>query len=355
MDDDRDAAPTRHVGRPPTIRDVAREAGVAVGTASKALNGQGKLREETRERVRAAAERLEFRPNDLMKSLLRGRSYTVGLLSADIDGRFSTPLMIGIEGALDAAEMLVFLHINRDSDPERERRSIDALLARQVDGIIVMGNKTGRRQPIELGRANVPVVYVLGHVDAPGALSLAPDEIGGGRMVTEHLLRVGRHRLAYISGPSDHEAVWSRRIGMREVLAAYGLELPDERVLEADWSEDWGYEAAGLLLERFPEVDGIFCGNDVIARGVMDGLKERGRRIPRDVAVVGFDNWEPIAGGARPPLTSASLNLEELGRAAVTKLLERVNGSDESGVIRLPCSLVIRSSCGSGQEIPSRW
>jgi LacI family transcriptional regulator len=345
MDEDRESARTM-TGRPPTIRDVAREAGVAVGTASKALNGQGKLREETRERVRAAAQRLEFRPNDLMKSLLRGRSYTVGLLTSDIDGRFSTPLLIGIEGALEAAEMLVFLRINRDDDREQERRDIEALLARQVDGIIVMGNKTGPREPISLGRANVPMVYVMNYVDAPGVLSLTPEEIGGGRLVTEHLLRFGRRRLAYISGPSDHEAVWSRRVGMREVLAANGLELPDERVFESSWSEPWGYDAVGMLLEHDPTVDGIFCGNDIIARGVIDGLKDRGRRVPEDVAVAGFDNWEPFASGGRPPLTTGSLNLTELGRAAVMKLLERINGSEEAGIIRLPCSLVVRSSCG---------
>src|SRR5919197_1428171 len=132
------AQPGRSV---PTIHDVARAAGVTTGTASQALNGRGKMRPETRERVRQAAARLEYRPNHLMQSLLRGRTCTVGLLSTDRYGRFSIPLLEGIEDALDAAQMSVFLCDARD-DPAHERRHIDSLLAKQVDGIIVTGRRT---------------------------------------------------------------------------------------------------------------------------------------------------------------------------------------------------------------------
>ena len=143
--------------QPTTIRDVARAAGVSVGTASKALNDRGRLRAETRERVRAEAERLDFRPNDLIKSLLRGRTFTVGLITTDYFGRFNMPVIAGIEDALGAAEILVFLCNVRD-DPERERHVVASLIAKQVDGIIVMGRRTDPRLPISVGRSGTPVV-----------------------------------------------------------------------------------------------------------------------------------------------------------------------------------------------------
>jgi LacI family transcriptional regulator len=329
---------------PPTIRDVARAAGVSVGTASKALNDRGRLRPETRERVRAEAERLEFRPNDLIKSLLRGRTFTVGLITTDYFGRFNMPVIAGIEDALGSAEILVFLCNVRD-DAERERKVISALLAKKVDGIIVMGRRV--EPPIDVGQSGPPVVYAFSRVPDPAALCLLPDDAQGARLATEHLLQLGRRRLAHITGPADREAVASRRVGMSAVLQQHGIDLPSSRVLHGAWTEGWGYDAAGQLLEQEERVDAIFCGSDIIARGVLDGLRERGRVIPDDVAVVGFDNWEIIATQARPPLTTVDMNLHDLGCMAAERLLAMVEGAQDSGIAHLPCSLVVRESCGT--------
>jgi LacI family transcriptional regulator len=333
--------------RPITIRDVARGAGVSIGTASKALNGRGQLRPETRERVRAEAERLRFRPNDLIHSLLRGRTYTVGLLTTDGygHGRFSLPLLTGIEDALGAAEILVFFCNTRD-DPERERKDIESLLAKQVDGLIVMGSRTDPRPPIGVRDPGVPVVYAYTRVPDPEALCLLPDDAHGARLATEHLLRAGRRRLAHVTGPASWEAVALRRDAMDQVLAERGMRLPDQRVLYGSWLESWGYEAGMELLGEDPAVDGVFCGNDQIARGVIDALHGRGVHVPDDVAVVGFDNWEVVADAARPPLTTVDMNLHDLGREAAMRLLAMVDGERQSGVIRMPCSLVVRGSCG---------
>jgi LacI family transcriptional regulator len=333
--------------RPATIRDVARAAGVAVGTASKALNGRGRLRDETRNRVLIEAERLDFRPNDLIKSLLRGRTFTVGMITTDYFGRFNMPVMAGIEDALGAAEILVFLCNTRD-DPVRERKVIASLLAKQVDGIIVMGRRTDPRLPINVGRSQVPIVYAFSSVEDPDALSLLPDDAHGGRIATEHLLDSGRRQLAHITGPADREAVRLRREGMTAALADRGMEISGDRMLYGDWTEASGYIAASELLQRDPRIDAIFCGSDIIARGVMDGLRERGRSIPSDVGVVGFDNWDIIATQARPPLTTVDMNLHDLGREAARHLLAKVEGENVSGVIRLPCTLVVRESSNYG-------
>jgi LacI family transcriptional regulator len=341
-----DAEPPRPRVPPPTIRDVARAAGVSVGTASKALNNRGRLRPETRERVRAEAERLEFRPNDLIKSLLRGRTFTVGLITTDYFGRFNMPVIAGIEDALGSAEMLVFLCNVRD-DAERERKVISALLAKKVDGIIVMGRRVDPRPPINVGQSGPPVVYAFSRVPDPAALCLLPDDAQGARLATEHLLRLGRRQLAHVTGPADREAVVSRQEGMSAVLQQHGIGLTSSRVLYGAWTERWGYDAAGQLLEREKSIDAIFCGSDIIARGVLDGLRERGRAIPDDVAVVGFDNWEIIATQARPPLTTVDMNLHDLGCMAAERLLAMVEGAQDSSIVHLPCSLVIRESCGS--------
>jgi LacI family transcriptional regulator len=331
--------------RPATIRDVALAAGVAVGTASKALNGRGRLREETRARVLREAELLDFRPNDLIKSLLRGRTFTVGMITTDYFGRFNMPVMHGIEDALGAAEILVFLCNVRD-DSEREQKVVASLLSKQVDGFIVMGRRTDPRRSLPVGRSGVPVVYAFSSVQDPMALCLLPDDAHGARLATEHLLKTGRRRLAHITGPANREAVRLRRDGMMTVMTEHDIELPEHNILFGEWTESWGYEAVGHLVEQDPAVDAIFCGSDIIARGVMDGLRERGRKIPEDVAIVGFDNWEIIAAHARPPLTTVDMNLHDLGREAAQRLLARLEGDITAGTNRLPCTLVVRESSG---------
>jgi LacI family transcriptional regulator len=327
----------------PTIRDVALGAGVTIGTASKALNGRGQLRPETRQRVLAEAARLEFRPNDLVKSLLRGRTYTVGLLTSDFSGRFTMPLLAGVEDALGAAEILVFLCNLRD-DPAREERVVASLLAKQVDGLIVTGRRTDPRPPLPLGRARVPVVYANTRVDDPAALCLLPDDAGGARLAAAHLLAAGRRRLAHVTGPAHWDAVRQRLAGLTAVLNEHGLDLPPTRVASGPWTEAAGYAAADRLLAADPAIDAVFCGSDLIARGLLDALRERGRRVPEDVAVVGFDNWAIVAEAARPPLTTVDLELHELGRAASAELLAMVAGEARSGTRRLPCRLVVRES-----------
>lgn len=329
-----------------TIYDVARAAGVTIGTVSKALNGQGKLKEETRARIKAEATRLGFFPNDLAQSLLRGRSYTVGLLTTDSHGRFSIPLMMGIEDALGDAEISVFLCDARD-DAVRERRLIESLKAKRVDGIIVTARRTDPRPAIDMGRTGIPVLYAYSQVAAPDALCVLPDDAQGARLAVEHLLQHGRRRLAHIAGPSYFEAVQQRLGAMRQVLKEHNIGFPEHRVLSGPWQEAWGYKAVGFLLEIDPHIDAIFCGSDQLGRGTVDALRERGVRVPDDIAVVSYDNWEIIAAATRPALTTVDMNLYELGKIAGEKLLAMIDGKKETGVFRFPCRLVVRDSCGT--------
>jgi LacI family transcriptional regulator len=345
-----DDAPPRDDSPPSgarTLRDVARLAGVSISAASKALNASGRLSAETRARVLAAAKALDYRPNDLAHSLHRARSMTVGILSTDSFGRFTFPIVEALERRLSDQGIAIFM-CNATDDPSRERRHIDQLLGKRVDGLVVTARRVDRRQPIEPAPRGLPVVYVFSYVDNPGALCLLPDDEGGAKLAVSHLARLGRKRIAHITGPRHFEAVRLRERGWRAALDEAGLSVLEAKCRSGRWSESWGREAVETLFrDDRGAPDALFCGNDQIARGAADGLREMGFSVPEDVAIVGFDNWNVMTEATRPPLTSVDMNLSELGSEAGAALLQMIAGRPISGLRRLPCSLVIRASCGA--------
>ena len=205
-----------------TIRDVARLAGVSIGTVSKALNANGRLSAETRAKVIKVAKAIDYRPNDLAQSLHRARSMTVGILSNDSFGRFAFPIVEALERRLSDHGIAVFM-CNATDDPMRERRHIDQLLGKRVDGLVVTARRADRRAPIEPAARGLPVVYVFSQVENPDALCLLPDDEGGARLAVSHLAALGRKRIAHITGPERFEAVRLREMGWRKALAEAGL------------------------------------------------------------------------------------------------------------------------------------
>lgn len=331
----------RSSGVPVRIVDVAALAGVAPGTASKALNGTGQLRPQTRERVRIAAEQLGFTPDGFGRGLASGRSYTVGLLTTDRFGRFSIPVLAGAEDALGAGQMAVLLCDTRD-DPLREQHYIRMLLSRRVDGIIVTGRRTDPRPPIAVP-PGLPVVHVYTPCTDPEVPTVLADEAAGARLAVAHLLELGRRRIAHVTGPSQHRSAAVRAAAVEEAVRAGGGDLV-EPVSYGEWSERWGRQAVTALLRRGAEVDAVVGGSDQVARGVCDGLRETGVAVPEDVAVVGFDDWDVMALSSRPPLTTVDLQLEALGRRGAELLLDAVAGSPHPGTTRLTPRLVVRES-----------
>jgi DNA-binding LacI/PurR family transcriptional regulator len=329
--------------RTPGIKDVAQLAGVAPSTVSKALNNVGQLKEETRERVRRAAEQLGFTPDSRGRALASGRSFTVGLITTDSSGRFSIPIMLGAEDALSAGEMALVLCDTRD-DPLREQHYLKSLVSRRVDGIIVTGRRTDPRPPLAGVHDGVPVVYALSPSTDPHDISVVSDEAQGCRLAVEHLLSTGRTRVAHITGPAHHAAAANRAEFTEQVLAESGLELSTGRSHFGDWSEAWGRRAADAVLRLAPDTDAFFCGNDQIGRGVTDALRERGVEVPGEVAVIGYDNWDIMTLAARPPLTTIDSQLIEIGRVAALRLLEAIDDNVSPGVHRVPCRLVVRDS-----------
>ncbi|MFF1876342.1 LacI family DNA-binding transcriptional regulator [Leifsonia sp. NPDC058230] len=328
--------------RNPTLKDVAALSGVSIATASKALNNRGQVHPDTRTRVLEAAHKIKFRPNPMAQGLLAGQTGTVGMLTDDLIGRFSIPILTGAEDAFGTGRMSVFLCDAR-GDSIRLQYHLQALLGRRVDGLIALGANTDPRR--SLGRdLPVPVVYVYGPSDDPRDLSLVPDNVGAGVLAAQHLISTGRRRIAHVTGERGYVAARDRAAGISETLLAAGLDLVAGDAIYGSWSESWGRTSTLALLDQHPDLDGIICGNDQIARGALDILREKGINVPVDVAVMGFDNWETLTTESRPQLTSVDMNLEELGRQAAQRLFAAIDGEEQSGIESLPCRLVVRAS-----------
>lgn len=339
---DQGLRPTQRV----TIRDVAKLAGVSISTASKALNGQGRMTAETRDRVVTAAETLGFTPNAMARGLVSQRSFTIGLLTNDTYGRFTLPVASGLAASMVERGVSVFLCALTDN-PERARVNLRAMQEKCVDGLIVAGKRIDRGLPITLPPLPLPVIHV-NSVCGEGDIGFVPDDHGGAKAAVAHLAALGRQRIAHVTGPASFAAVGLRVAGWREALAEAGLPVFGSAA-SGEWSEAYGFAVGRDLLEKAPSQrpDAVFCGNDQIARGIIDALTLGGVSVPQDIAVVGFDNWEIFAAATRPPLTSVDMALASLGEKAGAALLDLVDGVDVApGIRRMPCRLVVRQSCG---------
>jgi LacI family transcriptional regulator len=326
----------------PTIEDVARRAGVSIATASRSLNGRMDVHPDTRHAVAEAAEEVGFslRPRRRTGSPMAAR--TVGLLTSDPGGRFSMAILAGAEDALGAGAIEVLLCASRN-DPIRERHYVSTLAARRVDGIIVVGDRTNPRRPIEV-MSGIPVVYAFAPSTSTSDVSFVPDDRQGGRLAVDHLLGLGRSRIAHITGPDDWSSATDRAAGASERLAEAAHRFSGPVRFGTDWTQAWGRRAAAMLLLEEPEVDAIFCGSDQIAVGVIDALRVAGKSVPEDVAVVGYDNWEVFAADSRPPLTTIDMGLEALGEHAARAMFDAMNSPHEPGLHSQSPRIVIRES-----------
>ena len=312
----------KNMGKTPLrIADVAALAGVSVGTASKALNETGQLREDTRRRVKEAAATLGFVPGAAGRGPADSRTYTVGLLTTDSFGRFTIPLLMGVEDALAAGKMAIILCDTRD-DVLRERHYLRSLQERRVDGLIITGRTTDPRPSVGL---DIPTVYAFSPSEGPHDVAVLADEGAGAAMAAEHLASVGSRRVMHVTGPQRHHSASARADAVIEALGDVLVAPP----MFGHWSEEWGRHAVDMALATHPDVDGFCCGSDQIARGVTDRLRERGIDVPSEVRVTGFDNWKVMALASRPPLTTVDLDLADLGRQAGRTLLALIEG-DES-------------------------
>lgn len=326
-----------------TLRDIALISGVSVSTVSRVLNNTGRVSTSTRQTVMDAAQRLDFQPNALAQFFATGRSHTVAMLAQRADDTFSRKVIVSIASRFARDDVAVVIYDAEEQDVSGRPENIRKLHARQIDGLIVVGDGDDRVLPSISRLMDRPVVYAYAVSDNKYDPAFIPDDRMAGRLVAEHLLETGRRRIAYVAGPVRSDAMARRCDGAQAVLDSAGVSwaIPPRH---GTWTWEWGRNAAEDILQRIDDLDAVMCGNDFIAMGLAEILTARGIRIPEDVAITGHDQWEQYVD-KDPFLTSIDPMLGTFGEAAAAHLLALIAGDQPpGGVHELPCRLVVGRS-----------
>jgi LacI family transcriptional regulator len=334
------------VQRSVTIRDVARLAEVHPGTVSRALNARTSdlVNRETAERVRRAAEQLGYRPNPIARGLKTNRSYTVGVLIPDMTNPLFPPILRGIEDRLDAAGYTALI-VNTDNDPAHERRQLDAMLARQVDGFISATARLDTEELARVGAGGTPIVLVNRSLEDGSLPAVTVDDHHGSRLAVDHVVELGHERIAHVAGPQNVSTGHLRYLGFMAAMRDHGLEVPTERLSFAHaFTEREGERACEAILAAPGSVTAIVAANDRLAIGCYDALERHALRCPQEISITGFNDM-PFVDRLRPPLTSVRIPQRDIGAVAADLLLRQLGDRppDAHEVLLAP-SLVVRKS-----------
>ncbi len=326
----------------PTLEDVARAAGLSRATVSRVVNGGALVSPQSREAVNRAIEELGYSPNLAARMLVTKRSGVVGVLAPETDERvFTDPFFArSVRGALDAfpdEDTRVILAMSKTG--EAPERLLDFLVSGRIDGAVIVSHH-GAGLARAASRLNQPVVFV-GMPSVPGLLYVDLDQQAAARVATRHLVGRGRTRIATITGPLDMPVGVARREGFVEAMDDAGLR-PIAKV-GGDFTLEGGATAAERLLARHPRIDGIFAASDAMAAGAIRALTAAGRRVPDDVAVVGFDD-APVAVQARPQITTMTNPAQEMARLAATMVRGLLAGGPRPDPVLFTSELVVRES-----------
>jgi DNA-binding LacI/PurR family transcriptional regulator len=328
----------------PTLEQVAALAGVSRATVSRVVNGSPKVSPVVRAQVERAVAKLGYVPNRAARALVTRRADSVALVVSEPHARFfSEPFFAGMVRGVSAAlaetgVQLVLLIAQGLPDRGRVERYV---VGGHVDGVLLASLHGDDPLPGALERAGVPAVLVGRPAGTAPASYVDADNRGGARKAVDHLAGLGRRRIATIAGPQDMGVGLDRLEGYREGLAAAGLAAADDLVEAGDFTEEGGAAAMERLLRR--PVDAVFAASDLMAAGALRALRAAGRRVPKDVAVVGFED-SAVARYAQPPLTTVRQPIEEMGRQATRLLLAKVAGQAGGMHLILDVELVVRAS-----------
>jgi LacI family transcriptional regulator len=335
-----------------TLREVARQAGVHPGTASRALNEATEplVRPETVERVKAAAIALGYKPNYLARSFKTSRTFSVGVVIPDINNPLFPPIVRGVEDRLATAGYVALLG-NTENDPEREERILDGMLGRRIDGLVLATARRHDPRLVELGRRGIALVLANRVVEDNALSSVSVDDRVGMRLVVEHLTSLGHARVAHVAGPQSLSTGYGRYRGFVAGMRGEGRRVDEALVSFAStFSIDEGLRCATELLSQTPPPTAIVAGNDMLALGCYTATARLGRRCPDDISIVGFNDM-PFIDRLSPPLTTVHVPHYELGAHAADLLLERMTqpGAPLKIVLLAP-TLVVRGSTGAAPQ-----
>jgi DNA-binding LacI/PurR family transcriptional regulator len=336
----------RRGGRP-TLEMVAARAGVGRGTVSRVVNGAPHVSPQARAAVEQAIAELGYVPNRAARALAADRTDTIALVIPEPETRLSAEpffldIVRGVSAELGQTDIQLLLMLIRT--PQERRRLAQHLEARRVDGVLLVSVHEDAPLPGLLERLGVPTVLGGRRSEREWMSYVDADNVGGARSATEHLLGRGRRTVATITGPLDMYAARCRLDGYLQAMGAAGRGADESLVARGDFTEEGGRAAMRELLERHPGVDAVFAASDVMASGALHVLREAGRRVPDDVALIGFDD-SMVARHSAPPLTSVRQPTEEMGRTMTRTLLEELDA--RTAVRRhvvLSTDLVVRES-----------
>jgi LacI family transcriptional regulator len=341
--------------RPPTLRDVAQQAGVHPATASRALNPETRnlVNEDTANRVMKVAKALGYRPNPIARSLKTARSATVGLMVPDLTNPLFPPIVRGVEQVLSPVGYSAWI-VNTDNDADREKSQVLSLRSRQVEGFIMATATLVHPLLEQLHAEGVPMVLVNRRLADGNVPSVTPDDAAGAAMAVAHLTDLGHTRIAHIAGPQDTSSGVARLRAYREALAGHGIAVDPSLIVTCSaWTETEGARGLRELLDSGADFTAVLGGNDMIALGCYDVLEERGLRCPGDLSVVGF-NDVPFVDKLRPPLTSIHVPHQEMGAEAAHLLLDILqNPGRHPRSVLLPPSIAVRQSTAP-PKVPAR-
>ncbi len=328
-----------------TIRDVAAQAGVSITTVSRVLNGTGPVDAETAERVRCVVAALNYTPHAAARTLASRRMNTLGLLLLDIGGEFYTPLLRGIENVASQAGFDLLIHSTSTSLSGKLSRH--TLGEHNTDGLLVFIDALDDAELIRLHAVGFPVVMM--HQSPPRGFDIPVVTIenqAGAQKIVDHLIeRHGCERIVFVQGPLGNEDSDLREKGYRQSLRKHGLPVDPALIIRGSFDANLANAAVKEFLAARPEFDAIFTGDDDNAAGVLQTLREAGRKVPEEVAVAGFDD-SVFARLLTPPLTTVRAPTGQVGEAAVHQLIRLIRGEQVEPRLVLPTELVIRQSCG---------
>lgn len=328
------------MAKQPTVTDIARIAKVSPSTVSRVLTGSSPVNPDKSAAVLAAIERLKFRPNLTARALSRGKSMAIGILTQSMASQFYGELAQGIEAGL-AGSGYQPIFASGHWERSEGKVALDLLIARQVDGLIVLG---GAHHDDELRAINaqIPLIAVGRRIAGLEDHCMQVENVHGAYQAVQHLLDLGHRRIAHVSGIATHIDARERRQGYEQALNAAGMPLDERLVVEGNFTEQSGLLALEALLVRGAHFSAIFAANDQMAYGVRLGLYRRGLRVPDDVALIGFDD-QLMSTYTTPPLTTVRQSMIDQGRQAAAGLLRLLAG-ESPDLPRITTELVVRES-----------
>jgi LacI family transcriptional regulator len=338
------------MGKKTTIKDIARIASVSHTTVSRALNNQSRIRNETKEKILSIAKELNYSPNFIARSLVMNRSRTLGLVITTIANPFYTELAQGIEATSRKLGYNIIL-CSTQSDLETEKLYIDMLRSKGVDGIIFTSAHMDDPNIVELAEEGFPIMLVNRKTYHPIVKEkvdyVGIDNIQGGFLAVEHLIRLGHQRIGIIGGSSESSVGFERLEGGKKALEGYGLKQIDDYFLEGDFLKESGYRGGMKFIKMADPPTAIFAANDYMALGAYQAVVEEGLKVPEEMAIVGFNDIEFTAMKG-VELTTIGQKKYEMGALSVETLVEKIEGREPgpSREIILKPELIIRKSCG---------